>query len=150
MDEMDEMDENKKQVPIALVVISVLYGFMAYATIIGPKNYLLFGYILPQPYSGIMVVVQATLFIYLTFGVYKRQELARTVLLWYNSFIMADILVTLGFVDRAKLVPEIIPDADMLGDFAIDQMVFFLTFMFILRYVKTHKQHFNNKNAFII
>jgi hypothetical protein len=128
--------------PFALTVIPIFYGFMALMSVLGASGqYILFSMFLPGYLSVVVVAIETTVLIFLTAGIFKRRALARSILIGYNIFAITDILFTLTFVNKEKLL-EILKDASALEEYANINLLFCLILFIILRYVRSHKEYF--------
>ncbi len=134
------------RLPFSMVFIAVFYGFMAFMSVLGASEvYILFSVALPPVLSKLVIAAETSVLLYLSIGTYKKQEFARSLLIGYNIFAIADILITLAFVDKDALV-KILKSSDALVDYANINLIFCLILFLILRYVWSHKQYFTNKS----
>lgn len=142
-----EEEEKKESLPFSLTMIGVFYGLMALLSVSGAsEQYIFFSFVLPPFFSKIVTVIETTVLLYITIGIFKRRAFARKVLIGYNAFAIADILFTLIFVDKEKLL-EILKETSAVVDYANINLIFCLILFIILRFVRTNKQFFVNKSA---
>jgi hypothetical protein len=140
-------EEKKESMPFTLTMIGVFYGFMAFISVMGAsEQYILFSVVLPPFFSKLVTVFETTVLIYITIGIFKKRTIARKVLIGYNAFAIADILFTLTFVDKEKLL-ELLKETNAVIDYANINLIFCLILFIILRFVRTNKQFFVNKSA---
>lgn len=133
--------ETKSQ-PFSLILIPVFYGFMAYMSLLGSgKEYVLFSVILPTEVSVFVITIETAVLLFLTVGIYNKSALARKVLIGYNIFVISDILFTLTFIDKEKLL-TLLKDASALEGYATINLIFCMMLYWILRYTKSHKEYF--------
>lgn len=143
-------EQEVRRLPFSLAIISVFYGFMAFMSILGSsEQYILFGYILPPLYSKIVIACETATLIYLSLGIYKKQIIARKILIAYNIFAIADILFSLLLVNKEKLI-AILKDASALEDYATINLVFCTLLFIILRYVQMRRDYFDNDNKYLL
>lgn len=132
-----------EHLPFPLTIITIFYGFMALMSVFSAgEQYILFSIVLPHNISIAIVVIETAILIFLAVGIFRRSALARSALIGYNIFVIADILITLTFIDKEKLI-TIIKNSSLLEEYAYINLFFGLIFFIILQYVRTHKEYFN-------
>jgi hypothetical protein len=129
--------------PFSLAVIPVFYGYMAIMSTLGfSEPYVLFSVILPQSVSMVVVAIETSILVFLTVGLFKKQKVARTILIGYNLYAITDILFTLIFINKDKLMAFLKVDAVALEEYASINLFFCFLLFIIFRYVRTHKEYF--------
>lgn len=140
---MSEENEIKSN-PLGLVIIPIFYGLCVFLSVLGAgEQYIFFSLILPRNISVVLVVIETGVLLFLTIGIFRRQAVARKVLIGYNIYAITDILFTLTFIKKQKLLTLVESASDLEG-FASINLFFCLIMFLILRYVRVHKEYFTN------
>jgi len=142
MNDNKETPAENRSIP--LIAIPIFYGLIALMSLFGTsEKYILFSFILPQTVSTAVVVIETAVLLFLAVGIFKRKKIARKVLIVYNIFSIADVLVTLTLIKKEKLL-ELVKDASELEMFAYINLIFCFALFIILHYVRKHKELFND------
>jgi hypothetical protein len=146
---MIDVDHSESHRPLGLNLLAGLYLFfflLSASTFGNPFPCL--GKILVGTPAKVMVFFDSLACLYLFLGIMKRQAMTWYLLLGYNFFEIANIIINLKFITREELErilgTQVNPDSLLVNNIAAALAILLLT-----QFIYRHKYYFGNRGKYL-